>query len=128
MQNRNVCLHQQPILLGLLYKTEERQKVRRVAEMEFEAAVEYRRMKDVNYMPCGLVIHPDALWLGASPDGLTSVQFAQPKLELVEIKYPNMKNSVDCKYLWMQYGTLALSQSIGVGAGLIVGDLWPAVM
>lgn len=86
--------------------------MRRVAGMEFEAAVEYRRMKNVNYMPCGLVIHPDALWLGASPDGLIFVQFAHPAFELVEIKYPNMKNSADCKYLRLQYGTLALSQSV----------------
>lgn len=77
--------------------------MRRGADMEFEVAREYRRMK--NYTPCGLVIHPDAPWLGTLPDGLIFDPFAQPPHGLVEIKCPNVKNYVDCKYLQMQDGT-----------------------
>lgn len=79
--------------------------------MEFEAAREYCRMKNVHFAPCGLVIHPDGPWLGTLPDGLIFDPFAQPPHGLVEIKCPNVKNYVDCKYLQMQDGTLALRES-----------------
>lgn len=79
--------------------------------MEFETAVEYYRMKNVNYMPRGLVIHPDAPWLDALPDVLIFNPIAQPPFGLVEIKCPNVMNYVDCKYLQMQHGTLALRVS-----------------
>ncbi|XP_051553961.1 uncharacterized protein LOC127440904 [Myxocyprinus asiaticus] len=95
----------------ILKGTRQTAEMRRGADMEFEAAVEYRRMKNVNYTPCGLVIHPDAPWLGASPDGLIYDPFTQPPLGLVEIKCPDVKNYVDCKYLRMQHGTLALCES-----------------
>ncbi|XP_048017727.1 uncharacterized protein LOC125249466 [Megalobrama amblycephala] len=45
-------------------------EMRRGAEMESEVTVEYSKLTKVNYSPCGLIIHPDAPWLGASPDGV----------------------------------------------------------
>lgn len=33
-------------------------------------AKDYATLKNLNLRKCELVIHPDALWLGASPDGL----------------------------------------------------------
>ncbi|KAL1277134.1 hypothetical protein QQF64_023807 [Cirrhinus molitorella] len=36
----------------------------RGAEMESEVKVEYSKLTNVNYSPCGLIIHPDALCLG----------------------------------------------------------------
>ncbi|XP_030271599.1 uncharacterized protein LOC115580976 [Sparus aurata] len=83
----------------ILKGTRQTGEMRRGADMEFEAIREYCRMKNLNYTPCGLVIHPDAPWLGASPDGL------------VEVKCPNVKNYVDCKYLQMKYGSLSLRES-----------------
>ena len=41
--------------------------------------------------PCGLVIHPEMPWLGASPDGLVYDPSATPPFGLVEIKCPNVK-------------------------------------
>ncbi|XP_051560587.1 uncharacterized protein LOC127444949 [Myxocyprinus asiaticus] len=95
----------------ILKGTRQTAEMRRGADMEFEAAVEYCKMKNVNYMPCGLVIHHDAPWLDASPDGLIYDPFTQPPFGLVEIKCPNVKNYLDCKYLQMQHGTLALHES-----------------
>ncbi|XP_039670274.1 uncharacterized protein LOC120567383 [Perca fluviatilis] len=95
----------------ILKGTRQTAEMRRGADMEFEVAREYCQMKNVNYTPCGLVIHPDAPWLGASPDGLIFDPFAQPPFGLVEIKCPNVKNYVDCKYLQMQDGTLALRKA-----------------
>lgn len=83
----------------ILKGTRQTAEMRRGADMEFEAAMEYCRMKDVDHTPCGLVIHHDAPWLGASPDGLIFDPAAQPTFGLVEIKCPNVKNYVDCKYL-----------------------------
>uniref|UniRef100_A0A8C4NPZ3 YqaJ viral recombinase domain-containing protein n=1 Tax=Dicentrarchus labrax TaxID=13489 RepID=A0A8C4NPZ3_DICLA len=109
--------------------TRQTAEMRRGADMEFEVAREYCRMKNVNYTPCGLVIHPDTPWLGASPDGLIFDPFAQPPFGLVEIKCPNVKNYVDCKYLQMQDGTLALRESHSYywqvqGQLLITGLQW----
>ncbi|CAB1351237.1 unnamed protein product [Coregonus sp. 'balchen'] len=67
-------------------------------------------MKNVNYSRCGLVIHPDVPWLGASPDGLIYDPMECPPFGLVEIKCPNVKNDVDCKYLQMQHGTATLQR------------------
>ncbi|CAM4733060.1 unnamed protein product [Leuciscus chuanchicus] len=113
----------------VLKVTRQTAEMRRGADMEFEVAREYCQMKNVNYTPCGLVIHPDAPWLGASPDGLIFDPFAQPPFGLVEIKCPNVKNYVDCKYFKMQDGTLALRKSHSYywqvqGQLLITGLQW----
>lgn len=97
--------------------------------MEFEAAVEYCKMRNVSYTPCGLVIYPDAPWLGASPDGLVYDPSTQPPFGLVEIKCPNVKSYMDCKYLQMQHGTSALCESHSYfwqiqGQLLITGLQW----
>ncbi|CAB1326993.1 unnamed protein product [Coregonus sp. 'balchen'] len=44
--------------------------MRRGLAVEPAAVREYCHIKNVNYMQCGFVIHPDALWLGSSSDGL----------------------------------------------------------
>ncbi|XP_016314932.1 uncharacterized protein LOC107667722 [Sinocyclocheilus anshuiensis] len=73
----------------ILKGTKQTAEMKRGAEMESEAAVEYSKMKNVNYRPCGLIIHPDAPWLGASPDGLIYDPSTQPSFGVVEIKCPN---------------------------------------
>ncbi|XP_049333757.1 uncharacterized protein LOC111190676 [Astyanax mexicanus] len=113
----------------ILKGTRQTANMRRGTELEFEAAKEYCRMKNVNYRSSGLIIHPDAPWLGTSPDGLIYDPHAQPPFGLVEIKCPNVKNYVDCKYLQMQYGTPTLRDSHSYfwqvqGQLLITGLQW----
>ncbi|CAB1351284.1 unnamed protein product, partial [Coregonus sp. 'balchen'] len=60
-------------------------------EMEMEAA-------------SGLIIHPDVPWLASSPDGLVYNPLEHPPFGLVEIKNPNVKGFVDCKYIHMHNG------------------------
>ncbi|KAI2646375.1 hypothetical protein H4Q32_028342 [Labeo rohita] len=91
--------------------TRQTAKMRRGAEMESEVTVEYSKLKNVNYSPCGLIIHPNAPWLGASPDGVVFDPTDNPQFGLVEIKCPNVKNIVDCKYLQMDHGFLTLKKS-----------------
>ncbi|KAL7859093.1 hypothetical protein SRHO_G00142400 [Serrasalmus rhombeus] len=50
--------------------TRQTAEMKRGLEMESGAASEYCRILNVNYTPCGLIIHPDAPWLGASSDGV----------------------------------------------------------
>ncbi|ROJ25243.1 hypothetical protein DPX16_20056 [Anabarilius grahami] len=85
--------------------------MRRGAEMESKVTVEYSKLTNVNYSPCGLIIHPDAPWLGASPDGVVFDPTKYPQFGLVEIKCPKVKNIVDCKYLQMDNGFLTLKKS-----------------
>ncbi|XP_063763466.1 uncharacterized protein LOC134880454 [Eleginops maclovinus] len=54
----------------ILQGTRQTSAMKRGLEMEADAIWEYCQMKRVNHYPCGFVIHPDAPWMGASPDGL----------------------------------------------------------
>ncbi|XP_049325898.1 uncharacterized protein LOC125785778 [Astyanax mexicanus] len=85
--------------------------MKRGLALEPVAIQEYCRMKNTNYWPCGFVIHPDAPWLGSSPDGLVFDPTESPPFGLVEIKCPNAKSYVDCSYLKMQSGTMKLKQT-----------------
>ena len=85
--------------------------MKRGLALEPVAIQEYTRTKNVNYWPCGFVIHPDAPWLGSSPDGLVFDPTESPPFGLIEIKCPNSRSYVDCKYLKMQSGTLKLKPS-----------------
>ncbi|KAK0140568.1 hypothetical protein N1851_022447 [Merluccius polli] len=86
-------------------------EMKRGLTLEPVAIQEYSRMKSVSYWPCGFVIHPDAPWLGSSPDGIVFDPTENPPFGLVEIKCPNARSYVDCSYLLMQSGTLKLKHS-----------------
>ncbi|XP_076841765.1 uncharacterized protein LOC143485935 isoform X1 [Brachyhypopomus gauderio] len=73
--------------------------MKRGLEMETGALKDYADLKNLNLTKCGLVIHPDASWLGASPDGLVYDPLERPSFGLVEIKCPNTQSYVDCKFL-----------------------------
>lgn len=79
--------------------------------MEPAIAAEYSRLMNVNYSPCGLVIHPIAPWLAASPDGVVFDPNEYPQFGLVEFKCPNVQNFIDCKYVQMECGTPKLKKS-----------------
>ncbi|KAG9278156.1 hypothetical protein AMEX_G5969 [Astyanax mexicanus] len=85
--------------------------MKRGLALEPVAIQEYCQMKNTNDCPCGFVIHPDAPWLGSSPDGLVFDPTESPPFGLVEIKCPNAKSYVDCSYLKMQSGTMKLKQT-----------------
>ncbi len=53
-------------------------------------------MRGVNFYPCGFLIHPDAPWLGSSPDGIIYDPTEHQVFRLFEIKCPNLKSYVDC--------------------------------
>lgn len=90
-------------------------EMKRGLQMEPKAIEEYCCIQEVNHYPCGFIIHPDAPWLGSSPDGLVYDPKANPVFGLVEVKCPNLRSYVDCAYLSVSGGVLQLKQSLITG-------------
>ncbi|KAK7910480.1 hypothetical protein WMY93_015164 [Mugilogobius chulae] len=95
----------------ILRGTRQTALMRRGLDMESQALKEYASMKNLNLSQCGLVIHPDASWLGASPDGLVYDPLERPTFGLVEMKCPNAQSYIDCSYLTVQQGRRKLKES-----------------
>ncbi|KAK7888641.1 hypothetical protein WMY93_024201 [Mugilogobius chulae] len=76
--------------------------------LEPVAVAEYCRVKNTNYWPCGFVIHPDAPWLGTSPDGVVFDPLESPPFGLLEIKCPNVQGQLLLTGLdWCDFVVLA---------------------
>lgn len=113
----------------ILRGTHQTAAMKRGLEMEADAIWEYCQMKRVNHYPCGFVIHPNAPWLGASPDGVIFDPSEPCPYGLIEMKCPNVKSYVDCPYLRMESGKLELKQTHAYywqvqGQMLITGMDW----
>lgn len=85
--------------------------MRRGLDMEPAAVEEYCRAREVNHYRCGFLIHPDAPWMGSSPDGIVYDPKGQSVHGLVEIKCPNVASYVDCPYIKISEGTHSLRKS-----------------
>ncbi|XP_039895810.1 uncharacterized protein LOC120738581 [Simochromis diagramma] len=92
----------------ILKGTHQTGPMKRGLELEADAIWEYCQIKRVNHYKCGFVVHPDAPWIGASPDGIIFDPFEQPPFGLVEMKCPNIKSYIDAPYLKVIRGTLQL--------------------
>ncbi len=79
----------------LLRPSHQTADMRRGLDME-PAAVEEGRLTTIL---CGFLIHPDAPWMGSSPDGIVYDPKEQPVFGLVEIKCPDVTSYVDCPYI-----------------------------
>ena len=113
----------------ILQGTRQTAAMRRGLELEADAIWEYCQIKRVNHYPCGFVIHPDAPWLGASPDGLVFDPAESVQFGLIEMKCPNLKSYVDCSYIRMQSGNLELKKTHAYywqvqGQMLLTGLTW----
>lgn len=103
--------------------------MKRGLALEPVAVEEYCRVKNFNYWPCGFVIHPDAPWLGCSPDGIVFDPSKNPPFGSVELKCPNAKSYVDCKYFKSNGHTMSLKRQHAYywqvqGQLLITGMEW----
>ena len=79
--------------------------------MESTAIEEYCRVREVNHYQCGFLIHPDAPWMGSSPDGMVYDPKGQPVFGLVEVKCPNVASYVDCPYIVIRDGKPSLRKT-----------------
>ncbi|KAM7401855.1 hypothetical protein PAMP_017132 [Pampus punctatissimus] len=68
-------------------------------EMKTQVLREYCQYLCVNWSPCGLVVHPNAPWLGAVPDGLVYDPKEKPSFGLVHVKCTSYRSFVDCRFL-----------------------------
>ncbi len=85
--------------------------MKRGLDMEAGALKDFTTLKNLNLRKCGLVIHPDAPWLVASPDGLVYDPLERPSFGLVEIECPNAVSDIDCRYLRAGHGIYNLKES-----------------
>ncbi|XP_061584620.1 uncharacterized protein LOC133449482 [Cololabis saira] len=100
--------HAEKLLLKL-QKGGRRNKMTQIdEETKPEALREYCRHLCVNWSPCGLVVHPDAPWLGAVPDGLVYDPKETKSFGLVHIECVNFQSFSECKFLACRDGFLQL--------------------
>jgi len=85
--------------------------MRRGLALEPIAVEEYCKVREVNHYPCGFLIHPEAPWMGSTPDGLVCDPEGQPVFGLLEIKCPNVTSYVDCPYVMIKEGTHTLRRT-----------------
>ncbi|XP_032405457.1 uncharacterized protein LOC116710486 [Xiphophorus hellerii] len=80
-------------------------------EMKPEALREYCRHLCVNWSPCGLVVHPNAPWLGAMPEGLVYDPKEKSSFGLVHIQFLNVKSFIECSFLICKNGALLVKRA-----------------
>ncbi|XP_044036364.1 uncharacterized protein LOC122868451 [Siniperca chuatsi] len=98
-------------------------------EMKSEALREYCRQLCVNWSPCGLVVHPNAPWLGAQPDGLVYDPSEMSSFGLVHVKCIRFRSFVDCGFMFCQDGVLQLKKTHSYywhiqGEMMVTGTSW----
>lgn len=113
----------------ILRGTRQTASMKRGLELEADAIWEYCQLKRLDHCRCGFVIHPNAPWLGAYPDGLIFDPSESCCFGLIEMKCPNVKNYIDCPYLKMVSGQLKLKKTHAYylqvqGQLLITGMNW----
>ncbi|XP_041837562.1 uncharacterized protein LOC121637448 [Melanotaenia boesemani] len=98
-------------------------------EMKPGAVREYCKHLCVNWSPCGLVVHPNAPWLAAIPDGLVYDPKEQSSHGLLHIKCAHLQSFVECSFLICRDGVLQLKRSHAYywhiqGEMMITGMSW----
>ncbi|KAK2862352.1 hypothetical protein Q5P01_001885 [Channa striata] len=98
-------------------------------EMRAEVLREYCENLCVNWSPCGLVVHPDAPWLGAVPDGLVYDPEENPCFGLVHIKFISLQSLSECRFLVCRKGALQVKTNHSYywhiqGEMMVTGTSW----
>lgn len=99
--------------------------MKRGIDLEPEVLQQYSDFCNVNASPSGFVIHPDAPYLGASPDAKVYDPTEDPPFGLAEVKCPNVDHITEAshikfvnghaklrrnhKYFWQVQGQLAIT-------------------
>lgn len=80
-------------------------------ELKSEAIREHCRNLCLNWYPCGMIVHPNAPWLGALPDGLVYDPNEKLSFGLVHIKCVCFRSFVSCSFLGCRDRVLQLRRS-----------------
>ncbi|XP_013865070.1 uncharacterized protein LOC106518354 isoform X2 [Austrofundulus limnaeus] len=79
-------------------------------ETKPEAIREYCRNLYINWSPCGLVVHPNAPWLGAIPDGVVYDPKEISKYGLIYTKHSDNQSIIESSFLLCRNGTIQLKR------------------
>lgn len=102
---------------------------RKEEELKTEALRVYCRNLCVNWSSCGLVVNPNAPWLGALPDGLVYDPNETPNFGLVHVNCTSHRSFIECQYLICKDGVLQLKKSHShywnmQGEMMVTGTSW----
>lgn len=85
--------------------------MKRGQQLEPEVLRRYADTFNVNVYRCGLIIHPVAPHLGASPDGKVVDPTEDPPYGLVEVKCPDIDSITEAKHIALSGGQAKLRKS-----------------
>lgn len=85
--------------------------MKRGIDLEPEVLQQYSDLCSVNVSPSGFVIHPDAPYLGASPDGKVYDPTEDPPFGLAEVKCPNVDHRTEATHIKFINGQAKLRRS-----------------
>ncbi|XP_062866905.1 uncharacterized protein LOC134329550 [Trichomycterus rosablanca] len=98
----------QALATRILKGTPQTRDMRRGQELESEVLKQYSESCNVSVLPCGVIIHPDAPHLGASPDARVYDPTASPPFGLAEVKCCNVASVLEVKHLKVVGGEATL--------------------
>ncbi|KAI4874408.1 hypothetical protein NFI96_028039, partial [Prochilodus magdalenae] len=101
----------QSLAARIIRGTKQTSATRRGLDLKPEILRNYSQMANVTVMPCGLVVHPDAPHLGASPDGRLYDLSETPPLGLVEVKSTTADNITGVSFIKIQNDQAKLKES-----------------
>nr|XP_020448965.1 uncharacterized protein LOC109956305 [Monopterus albus] len=121
--------HAQQLVLKIQKGTQRNKTAQIEEEMKTEALWEYCQHLCVNWYPCGLVVHPNAPWLGALPNGLVYDPKEEPNFGLVHVKCIGFSSFKECPFLACREGVLQMKMSHSSywhiqGEMLVTGTSW----
>lgn len=93
----------------ILKDTAQTKATKRGLELEPQVIRQYADTFDVNVLACGLIIHPDAPHLGASPGGKVVDPGEDPPYGLVEVKCPDVKDNGEASHTEFVEGQIKLN-------------------
>ncbi|XDV17037.1 hypothetical protein PO909_016488 [Leuciscus waleckii] len=85
--------------------------MKRGLDREPEVLEHYSELFNVNVSPCGFVVHPDASYLGASPDAKVFDPNADPCFGLAEVKCPDVTTVSEVGHIKIVNGQATLKKS-----------------
>lgn len=84
--------------------------MKRGIDLEPEVLHQYSDLCNVNVLPSGFIVHPDASYLGASPDARVYDPTATPPFGLAEVKCPNVESITEVKHVKFVNGKAKLKK------------------
>ncbi|XP_049339471.1 uncharacterized protein LOC125804569 isoform X1 [Astyanax mexicanus] len=101
----------QALATRILKGTPQTRDMKRGQELESDVLKQYSDARNVSVLPCGVIIHPDAPYLGASPDARVYDPTASPPFGLAEVKCCNVASVLEVKHLKVVAGEATLKPS-----------------